>query len=207
MSGFSQKARCHAAATFGLLVLVACTVGVIEGNAPQTSSVSYEKEPFVVLTVKRSQFAPEMRPTRVYQLQSEPAGTIIVDIAAKQLYIVEGSTSALRYGVAIGPAGRAWKGTATVGRKVNWPTWYPADEMKKAGPGLPSSLPPGQENPLGARALYLYQNGRDTLFRIHGTSEPWTIGTETSRGGIRMVNEDVIALYDKVGTGARVVVR
>ncbi|MGO4835459.1 L,D-transpeptidase, partial [Rhizobiaceae sp. 2RAB30] len=127
--------------------------------------------------------------------------------SARHLYLVESNEKAMRYGIAVGTAGYAWKGNATVGRKATWPAWYPTDEMRAASPGMPARIPPGADNPLGARALYLYQNGRDTLYRIHGTSEPWTIGTQASSGCIRMFNEDVIALYAKVSVGAKVVVR
>lgn len=120
---------------------------------------------------------------------------------------MEGGGKAKRYGVAVGESGRAWSGRATVGRKAVWPTWYPTDEMRASAPTLPRSIQAGNQNPLGARALYLYQSGKDTLYRIHGTSEPWTVGTEASSGCIRMLNEDVIDLYDRVVVGAPVVVR
>jgi lipoprotein-anchoring transpeptidase ErfK/SrfK len=130
----------------------------------------------------------------------------LIDTGNRFLYLIEQGGMARRYGIAVGAAGNAWSGTATVGRKAKWPAWYPTDEMHAASSGLPKRIEPGTQNPLGARALYLYENGRDTLYRIHGTSEPWTIGTEASSGCIRMFNEDVIDLYDRVADGARVIV-
>ncbi len=136
-----------------------------------------------------------------------PPGAVVVDTSNRHLYLVESATTAMRYGIAVGKAGYSWKGRAYVGRKAVWPAWYPTDDMKVASPGIPAHIPPGADNPLGARALYLYSGGKDTLIRIHGTSEPWTIGTEASSGCIRMFNEDVIELFAKVNVGTPVVVR
>ncbi len=136
-----------------------------------------------------------------------PPGAVVVDTSNRHLYLVESATTAMRYGIAVGKAGYSWKGLASVGRKTAWPAWYPTDDMKVASPGIPARIPPGPDNPLGARALYLYSGGKDTLIRIHGTSEPWTIGTEASSGCIRMLNEDVIELFAKVNVGTPVVVR
>ena len=111
-----------------------------------------------------------------------------------------------RYGIAVGASGHAWTGTATIGRKAEWPAWYPTDDMHGQTPDLPRRIEPGPQNPLGARALYLDQDGKDTLYRVHGTSEPWTIGTEASAGCIRMINEDTIDIYGRVAIGTSVVV-
>lgn len=157
--------------------------------------------------VNRAKFDAKLRPMVLPNTTGEPPGTIVVDTAFRHLYLVESTGKVLRYGIAVGTAGHAWKGTATIGRKAKWPAWYPTDEMKADLPGIPARIPPGSDNPLGARALYLHAAGRDTLVRIHGTSEPWTIGTEASSGCIRMFNEDAIALYDKVPLGTRVIVR
>jgi lipoprotein-anchoring transpeptidase ErfK/SrfK len=133
---------------------------------------------------------------------SEPAGTIVVDTQARFLYLVEGSGRALRYGVGIGRPGFGWTGVKTISMKREWPDWRPPDEMLKRRPDLPSYMAGGPENPLGARALYL----GSSLYRIHGSNEPWTIGTEVSSGCIRMRNEDVIDLYDRVKVGTKVIV-
>lgn len=177
------------------------------GAASEAAQTTHAGEPFPVRLVDRSRFDARFRPARLPDTTGEPAGTILVDTAARQLTLVESRSEALRYGVAVGAAGRAWRGTAVIGRMARWPAWYPTDEMRREAPGIPRRIPPGDDNPLGARALYLHQGGRDTLYRIHGTSEPWLIGTEASSGCIRMFNEDIIALYDRVRVGARVVVR
>ena len=137
----------------------------------------------------------------------EAPGTIVVDPAARYLYLVRSDGMAERYGVGVGREGFGWSGTVKVGRKAEWPKWTPPAEMRKRQPDLPLSMEGGPDNPLGARALYLYDGGRDTLFRIHGSNEPWTIGHSVSSGCFRMRNEDVIALYSKVGIGTKVVVR
>jgi lipoprotein-anchoring transpeptidase ErfK/SrfK len=145
----------------------------------------------------------------------EPAGTVVVDPRGRFLYFVEGGGRALRYGVGVGRQGFAWSGTATINSKQAWPDWYPPKEMIARDPKLARSLSTlqsgvgmhgGPRNPLGARAMYLWQNGKDTLYRIHGTVEPWTIGTSVSSGCIRMVNQDAMDLYGRVGIGASVVV-
>lgn len=187
------------------LALAGCNTTAQQSTSPPAAA--FPNELFPVRLVNRKRFDPAFQPTKVPNTTAAASGTIVVDTGAKHLYWVEGKDEALRYGIAVGAAGHSWKGTALIGRKAIWPAWYPTDEMKKTAPGIPSRIPPGDDNPLGARALYLYQGGQDTLYRIHGTSEPWTIGTEASSGCIRMFNEDVIALYDKVRIGAKVVVR
>ena len=136
----------------------------------------------------------------------QPAGTIVVDTSTRHLYLVEGNGRAIRYGIGVGRQGFAWHGTANVRRKAEWPGWTPPGDMLKRRPDLPLHMEGGIENPLGARALYLYQGRRDTMFRIHGTNEPDTIGQAVSSGCIRMMNADVIDLYDHVQVGTRVVV-
>jgi lipoprotein-anchoring transpeptidase ErfK/SrfK len=167
---------------------------------------AYTAEAYPVKIVDRRKFDPRFRPAVVTAPAGYAAGTIVVNTRQKLLYLIRSDGKADRYGIAVGTAGYAWKGSAAVGRKATWPAWYPTDEMKQNAPGLPVRIPSGADNPLGARALYLYQKGRDTLYRIHGTSEPWTIGTEASSGCIRMLNEDVIDLYEKAPNGAPVVV-
>jgi lipoprotein-anchoring transpeptidase ErfK/SrfK len=140
----------------------------------------------------------------------EPPGTIVVDTNNRFLYLVMENGQALRYGIGVGKAGMAWSGTATIGRKATWPTWTPTSDMIAREPerNLPwkNGMPGGLTNPLGPRAMYLYDNGRDTMFRIHGTTEPQTIGQAVSSGCIRMFNQDVIDLHDRVPVGTQVVV-
>jgi lipoprotein-anchoring transpeptidase ErfK/SrfK len=132
----------------------------------------------------------------------ESAGTIVIDTPNKFLYLVQGGGKALRYGIGVGRPGFTWSGTKTVSAKKEWPDWTPPAEMLARRPDLPRHMEGGPENPLGARAMYL----GSSLYRIHGSNEPWTIGTNVSSGCIRMRNEDVIDLYGRVNVGARVVV-
>ena len=142
----------------------------------------------------------------------EAPGTIIVDTPSKHLYYVLPGKKAIRYGVATGSEAFGWKGTSIIQRKAEWPGWMPPAEMLERWPHLKpvvaaGGLPGGADNPLGARALYLYQGNKDTLYRIHGTNEPESIGQSVSSGCIRMRNVDVIDLYNRVKTGTKVVVR
>lgn len=140
----------------------------------------------------------------------ERPGTIIIDTNRKFLYYVEPNGKATRYGVGVGRDGFGWAGTVKVGRKAEWPSWRPPAQMiareKKKGRIIPAYMPGGVNNPLGARALYLYQGGRDTIYRIHGTNQPWTIGQNMSSGCIRMMNSDVKHLYKRAGVGTKVIV-
>ena len=191
-----------------LSTLTAC---VTERAAPLASydqlKQAYAAEPFEVLIVDRAKFDQRFLPTLVSAPEPHPAGAILIDTRQRYLYLFEPGGTARRYGIAVGASGQAWSGTATVARMAKWPAWFPTDDMRNTSPGLPARIEPGTHNPLGARALYLYRDGRDTLYRIHGTSEPWTIGTEASSGCIRMLNEDAIDLSNRVKIGAVVVVR
>ena len=133
---------------------------------------------------------------------AEKPGTVIINTPERMLYLVEPGGKALRYGIGVGRPGFTWAGVKSVTMKKEWPDWRPPDEMLRRRPDLPHYMAGGPDNPLGARALYL----GDTLYRIHGSNEPWTIGTQVSSGCIRMRNEDVIDLYDRVPVGARVIV-
>jgi lipoprotein-anchoring transpeptidase ErfK/SrfK len=142
---------------------------------------------------------------------NERPGTIIIDTNSKYLYYITASNRAIRYGVGVGKEGFEWNGTVAVKRKEEWPTWTPPPEMRRRerienGRVLPASMPGGPDNPLGARALYLFEGGRDTLYRIHGTNQPWTIGLSLSSGCIRMMNEDVQDLYARAPIGTKVIV-
>lgn len=137
----------------------------------------------------------------------EAAGTITISTAQRKLYLSQGDGKAMEYGIAVGKQGFAWKGAAVVGRKSYWPGWTPPPEMVERHPELPAHMDGSMSNPLGARALYLFQDNKDTLFRIHGTNEPSSIGHAASSGCIRMHNADIIDLYGRVAKGARVVVR
>lgn len=150
-----------------------------------------------------------LRREMAYSGREEP-GTIVVDTAARYLYLVRENGRAIRYGIGVGNEGMAWSGRARIGRKAPWPRWTPTPDMIRREPERnarwASGMAGGLQNPLGARALYLHDNGRDTLYRIHGTSEPWSIGQAVSSGCIRMFNHDVIDLYNRVPVGSPVVV-
>lgn len=195
-------------------VLASCTprldrktaLWTLERGTPFDTLRDYSAEPYTVRTINRARFDPAFAPTIVTSPYAEEKGAIVIDTQKRLLYLIEPQGRARRYGVAVGDAGYAWSGRSRVGRKATWPAWYPTPSMH-AQSELPVRVAPGSHNPLGARALYLFEGGRDTLYRIHGTSEPWTIGTQASSGCIRMFNEDVIDLYDRVDVGASVIVK
>jgi lipoprotein-anchoring transpeptidase ErfK/SrfK len=136
----------------------------------------------------------------------EAAGTIVIDTDARFLYLVQANQKAIRYGVTVGEEAQGWSGVAKIGNMTEWPGWTPtAGEHQRLGP-LPNFVPGGPQNPMGARAMYLFANGKDTLFRIHGTNQPEYIGQAISSGCIRLTNEDVIDLYSRVKLGSPVVV-
>jgi lipoprotein-anchoring transpeptidase ErfK/SrfK len=138
--------------------------------------------------------------------RKEAAGTIVVDPDARYLYYVLPKGKAIRYGVTVGEEALVFSGVAKVGRKEEWPSWTPTADIKKRLGDIPDFVGPGPHNPLGARGLYLYAGKRDTLYRIHGTNQPEYIGSAISSGCIRMTNEDVIDLYNRVKLGTPVVV-
>ncbi|CCV11916.1 L,D-transpeptidase [Mesorhizobium sp. STM 4661] len=153
---------------------------------------------------------PKYQPQLVEFAPGYAPGTVVVDPRNRFLYLVESLGVARRYGVGVGRAALAWSGTATVGRKAKWPRWKPTANMIRRDPGkyakYGGGMPGGGGNPLGSRALYLYRDGIDTYYRIHGTTEPWTIGRAVSNGCIRMLNDHVADLYERVPVGATVVV-
>lgn len=133
---------------------------------------------------------------------SQPVGTIIVNTKERRLYHIRENGKAMRYGIGVGREGFQWSGTHRITRKAEWPGWTPPPAMRKRQPGLPAYMPGGINNPLGARALYI----GSTIYRIHGSNEPWSIGEAVSSGCIRMTNKDVEHLYERVGVGTKVVV-
>jgi lipoprotein-anchoring transpeptidase ErfK/SrfK len=145
----------------------------------------------------------------VHLRTGEEPGTIIISTRQRKLFYILPDGMAIAYGVGVGRFGFTWRGVAQVGRKAEWPDWHPPPEMVERDPlaaQYANGMPGGPNNPLGARAMYLYQGNQDTLFRIHGTREPWTIGLAVSSGCIRMLNEEVIYLYNRVKVGTKVVV-
>jgi lipoprotein-anchoring transpeptidase ErfK/SrfK len=164
-------------------------------------------QPFDIPLVDRSRMKPEYAKRTVAYAGPERPGSIVVDIDERALYHVREGGQAVRYAVGVGKLGFSWKGVATVGRKGVWPSWRPTTTMVSLNPGMDRYRDAGIDNPLGARAMYLYQNGRDTMFRIHGTNEPWSIGEQVSSGCVRMLNEDVADLYESVPVGTTVYVK
>jgi lipoprotein-anchoring transpeptidase ErfK/SrfK len=165
---------------------------------PQMQGAAREEAP----DPRQRPFDPKFEKQLVDYGGNESAGTVVVDTPNKFLYLVEGNGKALRYGIGVGRPGFTWSGVKTISAKREWPDWTPPAEMIARRPDLPRHMEGGPENPLGARAMYL----GSTLYRIHGSNEPWTIGTNVSSGCIRMRNEDVIDLYGRVNVGTRVVV-
>jgi lipoprotein-anchoring transpeptidase ErfK/SrfK len=168
---------------------------------------SVPDKPFDVPLVDRRKMDAKYERQVVEYKGGEKPGTIVVDIDERMLYLVQPEGKAMRYGVGVGKQGFSWRGTASVGRKGVWPAWSPTKTMVGIKPDLPRHLEAGLDNPLGARALYLHQNGADILFRIHGTNEPWSIGEQVSSGCVRMLNEDIVDLYERVPVGTTVYVK
>jgi lipoprotein-anchoring transpeptidase ErfK/SrfK len=150
----------------------------------------------------RPAFDPKFEKQLVDYHGKEGPGTIVVDTPNKFLFLVQGDGKALRYGIGVGRPGFTWSGVKQISAKKEWPAWTPPPEMLVRRPDLPRHMEGGPQNPLGARAMYL----GSSLYRIHGSNEPWTIGTNVSSGCIRMRNEDVIDLYGRVNVGSKVVV-
>lgn len=167
-------------------------------------------EPFPVPAVDTHRVGQKFLKQTVDYKTEHPPGTIVVDPKNRFLYLVKENGKAVRYGVGVGKAGFEFSGTAHIGFKRQWPRWTPTPDMLERDPSRYGKWADGMDgsdkNPLGARAMYLVKDGKDTLYRIHGTNEPWTIGTAASSGCIRMLNQDVIDLYSQVPTGANVVV-
>ncbi len=169
---------------------------------PQQMIERQQQQPQELSDTTRPAFDPKFAKQMVAYDGKEAPGTIIVDTPNKFLFLVQGDGRALRYGIGVGRPGFTWRGVKSVTAKKEWPAWTPPAEMLARRPDLPRHMEGGPENPLGARAMYL----GSSLYRIHGSNEPWTIGTNVSSGCFRMRNEDVIDLYGRVNVGAKVMV-
>jgi lipoprotein-anchoring transpeptidase ErfK/SrfK len=161
-----------------------------------------DEQPGYVPNSDEEQLDPRWQKTVVFYRTTEPAGTIIVSTSERFLYIVQGNGRALRYGIGVGRDGFQWQGLVRITRKQEWPDWTPPPEMIQRQPYLPRWMAGGPGNPLGARALYL----GNTVYRIHGTNMPQTIGTKVSSGCFRLTNPDVSDLYDRVPVGTKVII-
>lgn len=162
-----------------------------------------EEQPGYQPSSAEEQLSPQWEKQLVFFRTNEAPGTIVVNTAERYLYLVQGNNRAMRYGIGVGRDGFQWKGLVTVVRKQEWPDWRPPPEMIQRQPYLPRFMAGGPGNPMGARALYL----GGTVYRIHGTNQPQTIGSAVSSGCFRLVNADVIDLFERVPVGTKVVVR
>ena len=188
------------------LLLGGCLQSGTLAPASDTNFTARDKQQLANPPYQKAWIPPAYQRQIVQNHRREAPGSILVDTGARHVYYVLPEGKAIRYGAIVGEYGQAWSGVATVGRKEEWPGWTPTEgEKRRLGP-LPNYVEGGASNPMGARALYLYSGGQDTLYRIHGTNQPGWIGHAISSGCIRLTNEDVIDLYSRVKTGALVVV-
>lgn len=180
------------------------------GLSPAREAFAVSGEPFPVFDSEAKAVPYKFRRREVEFETAEPAGTIVVDPKARFLYHVQGGGKAVRYGAAVGKAGRTWSGESVIKKMVKWPRWTPTPEHIAEHPDLvkylPDGMDPGPKNPMGARALYLYQGEVDTVYRIHGTHDPKLVGRTATAGCFGLLNIDIIHLYENVGIGTRVVV-
>jgi lipoprotein-anchoring transpeptidase ErfK/SrfK len=187
------------------LLLVGCMQATLE-QASDTNFTARDKKLLANAPYAKASIPLAYQRTIVQFHRKEAPGSIVVDTDDRHLYYVLADGKAIRYGVTVGEEAQAWSGVAKVGRKEEWPGWIPTEgERQRLGP-LPARVEGGPHNPMGSRGIYLYSGNKDTLFRIHGTNQPEYIGQAISSGCIRMTNEDVIDLYNRVKMGAIVVV-
>jgi lipoprotein-anchoring transpeptidase ErfK/SrfK len=195
-------------AAIGLAAAIAFGASSASAFMPGESAAKPDSD--VTMVAMERKPAQKFWRTKVRLSTDEAPGTIIVDTNNKYLYYIEGPNRATRYGIGVGREGFGWSGVVKVQRKAEWPGWTPPKEMiareRKKGHILPAYQEGGIDNPLGARALYLYKGGNDSGFRIHGTNQPWTIGLNMSSGCIRMMNKDVEHLYQRASIGTKVIV-
>ena len=201
-------------ALLALTSLAACAAPKAEEPPLPVVTPGYEAvedEGFLIEAVEPQHLANGQARTEVDYAGDEASGTVVVDTFARKLYFVLEGNRAMRYAIAVGREGLAFRGSGVIGRKAKWPSWQPTANMLRTRPDLYAEYAGGRagglDNPLGARAMYLYRGGRDTMFRIHGTIQNATIGHATSAGCIRLYNQDAIHLYEQVEVGTKVKVR
>ena len=194
-----------------VLLVAACGAPSTAVKAPPAEYAAVEDSGFSIPAVDPARLMDSHARTEVDYAGPESPGTIVVDTFARRLYLVQDSGRALRYAIGVGREGRSFRGSGVIGRKELWPSWTPTRNMVRSEPelyaALAGGLPGGLESPLGARALYLYRGGRDSNFRIHGTLDNLSVGRASSAGCIRLFNQDVIDLFDRVPNGTVVRVR
>jgi lipoprotein-anchoring transpeptidase ErfK/SrfK len=194
MRAFTSRA---ALAVVAVMIACAAPAWAAPGQARD------EERPGYVPTEAEENLPPQFQRQVVFFRTNEPPGTIIVDTPSRYLYLVQGNSRALRYGIGVGRDGFQWSGLVNITRKQEWPDWTPPPEMIQRQPYLPRFMAGGPGNPMGARALYL----GTTVYRLHGTNAPETIGSAVSSGCFRLVNPDIIDLYERVPVGTKVVIR
>jgi lipoprotein-anchoring transpeptidase ErfK/SrfK len=191
----------------GFIGLAAMTAAQAQPRPPQNfyraDEMHIDEQPGYVPTPEEENLPAQFQRQIVFFRTTEAPGTIVVDTPQRFLYLVQGNNRALRYGIGVGRDGFQWSGLLTITRKAEWPDWTPPPEMIQRQPYLPRFMAGGPGNPLGARALYL----GGTVYRLHGTNQPQTIGQAVSSGCFRLVNTDIIDLYDRVPVGTKVIVR
>jgi lipoprotein-anchoring transpeptidase ErfK/SrfK len=195
-----------AASAVGRLLLAATVAFLVSpgsGSSAQRQELQVPEQPGFVPTPQEELLPPEYRPQPVFFRTSEAPGTIVIHTEERFLYLVQGNNKAIRYAVGVGREGFTWSGLLKISRKQEWPDWRPPPEMIQRQPYLPRFMAGGPGNPMGARALYL----GETVYRIHGTNQPKTIGHAVSSGCFRLVNADVTDLFERVPVGTRVVVK
>ncbi len=218
-STLSRRHLLFGAASLGSLALAGCASNFGPNrlsDAEPSISPAYlamyaemEDRGFTVPAVDLRQIPPEFWRTEVDDPTGAAPGMLVVETAKRYLYLVLEGGRAIRYGVGIGREGFAWAGEGVIGRKAAWPVWTPPLEMQERQPETrqyANGMPGGPENPLGARALYIYRNGEDTLYRLHGTHEFWSIGQAVSSGCVRLLFQDIIDLHSRVPVGTKVIV-
>lgn len=197
-------------AFYSVLLICCCSTLVLGGASAQTGQGWQPRQdqnmvgdqPGYEPTGDDEQLPPEFQKQLVFFRSHEPLGTIVVNTSERFLYLVQPNNRAIRYGIGVGRSGFQWAGLKRIDRKAEWPDWTPPPEMIERQPYLPRFMAGGPGNPMGARALYI----GGTVYRIHGTNQPWTIGSAVSSGCFRLTNPDVSDLYDRVPVGTRVVV-
>jgi lipoprotein-anchoring transpeptidase ErfK/SrfK len=217
-SAAEERSSAGRSMAFGACVaLVMAAIGATLAFAAQTQIFDPQTHKWVEYDKKKARkyYAAHKEVPEAFKRQivkfrtAEKPGTIIIDGNQHFLYLVQPGFTAIRYGIGVGREGFGWAGIVRVGRMEEWPTWTPPAEMVARDPNavpFANGMPGGPDNPLGARALYLYEGDQDTIYRIHGTPEPWSIGLDVSSGCIRMNNDDITDLYTHVAVGAKVVV-
>lgn len=212
MRNLTRRSALSGLAALGLSGCVAESEGELSFEAPASALAMYgpvPNEPFPIPAVDISQVPPQYWRQIVDDPTGERPGTLVVDTPNRFTYFVRPGGKAMRYAIGVGRQGFSWSGEARIAMKRRWPTWTPPAEMIAREPELEpyrNGMEPGLDNPLGARALYIFEGGRDTLYRLHGTTEAYSIGKAVSSGCIRLLNQDIIDLYNRVPNGTRIVV-